>query len=111
MDWDAILTIGADVAAIITGVVAVTGGCLYLRNKLSRRSCLEHYLEAERRADEPEAKSGTRSVLHLMGHLSMTEAEVLEAAFGSKSIRTWIGTDESGRPDRLLFQSKKRPPN
>jgi len=111
MDCSAILSAGGNVAQIVTGVVASVGGTIYLSRKQMRRSRLERYLEKERQDDEPEGKTGTRSVLHLMGHLSMTEAEVLDAAFNSRAIRTWVGADDAGRADRLLFQSTKRPSN
>ncbi len=104
MDAAAILSALANVAAVATSVVASVAYLRYLSRKKQLRIRLENYLSDEKREDELEDRHGTRSVLHLMGNLAMTEEEVLAAAFASKNIKSWIGMDEAGRADRLLFQ-------
>lgn len=42
--------------------------------------------------------------MHLMARLSLTEAEVLSAAFRSKKISPVVGVDDKGRADKLLFE-------
>lgn len=43
-------------------------------------------------------------MLHLMARLSMTEAEVLDAAFWSPKVRPVLTEDDQGRADRILFE-------
>ena len=102
-----LLVAGADIAEIVTGIVAAIVGGRYLWFVRQRRTVLEAYLARERRTDEASETSGAgvRSVLHLMGFVSMTEPEVLDAAFASRHIRSFTHTDPAtGRSDALLFQ-------
>jgi hypothetical protein len=107
---ESLLVVGANVAAIVTGVVAAIVGGRYLWLVRQRRMVLETYLARERRADEASGRSGAgvRSVMHLMGFVSMTEPEVLDAAFASKRIRSFTHDDPAtGRSDALLFQFER----
>lgn len=102
-DW---LSIGSDFAQAVTGIVAGVAGIYYLCQRRKRRVALEKHLIAERRTDElPGGQgSGTRTIVHLMGRCSMTEAQVLEAAFANKNIKTWVAVDDDGRATALMFQ-------
>jgi len=94
-------------AEILTAIVAVAayGNVLYSRR--ARRVVLERYLEKARREAESQAYdgSGIRNIVHLMGNCRLTEAQVLEAAFASRKIRSWVATDgENGADSTLMFQ-------
>lgn len=107
MGLEALLGIGADFAQIATGVVATFFGSRYMWRARKRRLRLEEYLDAQKKKDEGvEGKGhGLRTVLHLMSHLAMTEADVMEAAFTSKKITRLTGVDDkTGRADTLFFQ-------
>jgi hypothetical protein len=95
------LSIVSDWAAILTAVVAIFAYGKYRCDQHSKMRALEKHLKAEKDRSENEGK---RTTLHLMGHLSMTEAEVLSASFRSKNIMSFFGTDSNGRADVLLFQ-------
>lgn len=73
-----------------------------------RRRELEKYLQKTKESDMRGQRSvalGRRTTVHLMGHLAMTEAEVLEAAFNSANIKATPGTDQkTGRADVLYFE-------
>lgn len=98
---------GSDVAEIITGAIALMVGSRYLWLVRLRRLALEKYLRAERRIDEASGSDdrGSRSVMHLMGYVAMTESEVLDAAFTSRNIKSFTTNDpKTGRANALLFQ-------
>ena len=105
-----LLTLGADIAEIVTGLIAAIVGGRYLWLVRQRRLILETYLEVQRADDQASGKQGggVRSVLHLMGYAAMTEPEVLDAAFASRHIRSFTHNDPAtGRSDALLFQFQK----
>ena len=113
LEWkfiENLLVVGADIAEIITGVIAAIVGGRYLWLVRRRRLILERYLQKERRRDEASGHkgNGVRSVLHLMGYASMTEQEVLDAGFASRHIRSFTHNDPAtGRSDALLFQFER----
>ncbi|MCM5557517.1 hypothetical protein [Pleomorphomonas sp. JP5] len=90
----------ANLAAIATAIVAVWAWASYLLKRRRHRKALETYLQ-QAKGDQD---SGRRTALHLMAHLGMTEAQVLEAAFASKHIRSTPGSDEHGRADVIFFE-------
>ncbi|KZM50183.1 hypothetical protein [Labrenzia sp. OB1] len=94
------LGIVANWAAILTAVVATTAYGRFLYQQIRQRRALENHLRSEMGAGRD---SGKRTVLHLMAALSLTEAEVLSAAFRSRKISPAIITDTKGRADGLLF--------
>lgn len=100
MVYEKAVSIVANWSAILTAVVAVVGYGGYLIGQCERRSRLEAYLRDEkiRGVDQ-----GCRSVVHLMGNLSMTEAELLSAAFRSKTVESRFVVAD-GRADALLFE-------
>src|SRR5437762_2275092 len=99
MSSESLLSIAADVAAIITACVALFAYLAYRFQQRSRRIRLEQYLQEEK--DRGWGDQGRTTVTELMAHLGMTEAEVLHAAFQSRMVRRATVTDEQGRAGDL----------
>ena len=95
------LDLAANLAAILTAIVAVLAYFQFAGAQWRRRRAMETYLREEKLAD---ADRGRRTVLHLMANLSMTEAEVLHAGFQSSKIAAHPGNDEEGRAARIYFE-------
>ncbi|WP_018240322.1 hypothetical protein [Ensifer sp. BR816] len=89
----------ANVAAILTALVAVVAYGHFLWERRQKRRRLESHLRDERHV----GYTGERSLLHLTAHLGMSEAEVVDAAFRSKVIRRRVSADDQGRPHQLLL--------
>ena len=100
MIYEKMVSIVANWSAILTAVVAVSGYGRYLIGQCERRSKLEAYLRSEKLRG---IDQGRRSIIHLMGNLSMTEAELLSAAFRSKTVNSCFVVAD-GRADALLFE-------
>src|SRR5665213_2460701 len=78
---------------------------------LLRRRLLEVFLKSEdsKRSQE---RAGLRSVLYLASQLRMTEAEVLEAGFKSRKIKSVAGFDKAtGRADVIIFEYDRKSAN
>jgi uncharacterized membrane protein YdjX (TVP38/TMEM64 family) len=101
MNYDHLLGVIANWAAILTAVVATTAYGRYVYNQVAQRRALENYLRTEK-ADGDDA--GMRTVLNLMAQLSLTESEVLSAAFRSTKVNPAVSVDEKGRADILMFE-------
>ncbi|RYG86104.1 MAG: hypothetical protein EON59_10755 [Alphaproteobacteria bacterium] len=93
--------LGANLAAIITAVIAVWVWLWFRAQRVRRRRRLEQYLREVKLAGDG---MGQRTVLHLIGNLRMTEAQVFEAAFDSKVVVTVPGQDHTGIANRIYFQ-------
>ena len=107
MDGLCWLSVGANIAAIVTGAAAGIVGGNYWYRRSKRRTALETYLHAQRVEDEGPGGTGhgLRTVIHLIARLAMTEEQILEAAFTSKKIKRWTAQDpETGRASALFFQ-------
>ena len=92
----------ANVAAILTAIIAFFGYGAYLLDQRSKRTSLEKYLRAEKQGG---TDRGQRSILHLMANVGMTEAEIIQASFRSKNISRKIAKDDSsGRAEALLME-------
>ena len=99
------LGIVANIAAILTAVVAAFGYSAYRWDKCQKRQRLEKYLKVEKAIGK---NRGQRSLLHLMANVGMTEAELIQASFRSKHIDRKIAKDdETGRADALLLEWKE----
>ena len=95
----------ANIAAILTAMVAVFGYGYYRFDQWHKRHRLENYLKSEK---ENAADRGQRTLLHLMAKLGMTEAELLQASFRSKHISRKISPDDkTGRAEALLLEWKE----
>lgn len=101
MTYEALLSIIANWAAILTAAVATFAYGKFLYERCDRQRRLENYLRDEKKQG---VDNGQRTVLHLMARLAMTESEVLGAAFRSNKIRKALGVDEQNRANALLFE-------
>jgi hypothetical protein len=99
-------------SAVLTAIVAVLAYGQYQWRKYRQRQELEKYLRSQL-AEPKNARahitgrldSGARTITHLVAHLGMTEADILEAAFVSKRIARLTGVDaETGRAADLLLR-------
>lgn len=87
-DW---LGFIANIAAIVTALVAFAGSAWYIVERGVKRRRLEAYLKAERDAGKDK---GQRSVLHLVARVGLTEQEILQASFRSKHIGRVLTTNK-----------------
>ena len=100
------LSCWADLAAILTAIVAVFGYGRYRWDANCKRRKMEDYLKGEKNRSK---NQGQRSMLHLMARLGLTEAEILHASFSSKHIVRKIAKDaKTGRATALLFEYKDK---
>jgi hypothetical protein len=108
IDWRLLLSVGSDLAQVVTGVVAFALGVRFLWRGRRRRLALEAYLKAEREADERDNRSGLRTITHLVAHVAMTEAQILEAAFASRRVQFMTAADEdTGRASALFLRHQE----
>lgn len=99
--YQEILDAAGNWSAILTALVAVVAYGRYVIEDRQRRRALEDYLRDEKLRD---IDSGQRSLIQLSANLSMTEEQVLKAAFQSSVVSTSPGIDRDGNADRLLFE-------
>ena len=92
----------ANLASILTAVVATGAAVFYWFDRRSKRIRLEQYLKAKKSTNSPEY---IHSVIHLMAELGMTEAEILHASFVSRYIVRRTQTDpKTNLATQLLFE-------
>ncbi len=92
----------ANIAAIVTAVVAFAGSAWYVVERRAKRLRLESYLKAERDAGKDK---GQRSMLHLVARVGLTEQEVLQASFRSRHIARVLTTNKlDGMAKDILFE-------
>lgn len=101
MGYGEVLAIAANCAAVLTAAIAILGYRKFRLDRSKRRKALEEYLREEKSLGLDQDK---RTVLHLMSNLAMTEAEVLQAGFDSKKIRSSPGIDDHGRANCVFFE-------
>jgi hypothetical protein len=95
------LRIAANIASILTTMLAAAASIVFWGNKRSRRTRLENYLKDKKQKSPDEAFSVTR----LMADLGMTEAEIFAASFASRRIVRGIRRDPAtGFAAEVLFQ-------
>ena len=99
-DLRAGIEVVANLASIVTGVIAVWAWLRFKSDDKSRLRKLEEYLKGEKGAGD----TGRRTALHLIGNLGMTEAQIFEAARSSKNIRMVVGQDDDGIANRIFFE-------
>ena len=98
------LRIGANIASILTAVIAAGASIVYWASRRSRRIRLENYLKEkkEKSPDEP------FSVTRLMADLGMTEDEIFAASFASRHITRGGRRDhDTGFAAEVLFQYRE----
>jgi hypothetical protein len=100
------LRIGANIASILTSLIAAAASIIYWLHKRSRRTRLESYLKAKKEKSPVEAFSVTR----LMADLGMTEAEIFAASFASRHVVRGVRRDRAtGFAAEVLFQYRETP--
>jgi hypothetical protein len=82
-----VLEVFADLATIVTGIVAATFGVRAVYRGRRRRIKLEEHLKRILEHDLALGRNGRRTPLRLSADLGMTVPEVLEAAFDSDKIK------------------------
>jgi len=98
-DW---LGLVANIAAIVTALVALAGSGWYVIERGAKRRRLEAYLKAQRDAGN---NKGQRSILHLIARVGLTEQEILQASFRSKHIGRVLTTNKTdGMAKDLLLE-------
>jgi hypothetical protein len=102
MSYTHVLEITSHWVGILTALVVAGAYIVYRWGIHSKRIQLENYLKAETAAA---TNKGQRSILHLMAKLGLTEAEVLQASFGSKHIVRRLAVDPTTlRADAILLE-------
>lgn len=81
------------IASIATALIATLAYSHFQIQRNRRRTRLEDYLKLEAPGKRSSGDKGRRTVLHLVGALGMTEAEILDAAFNSKHIKRTLAQD------------------
>ena len=101
MTYPQLLEITAHWSAILTAAVATCFSLSYWCARRKKRLALEAHLKCEK--DKAKDK-GQRTLIHLTRHLSMTEADILQAAFSSKKVVAKARVnDTTGFAEELLF--------
>lgn|ERR1700692_5013074 len=93
------LEIGANVASIITAIVAAWADVAYLYRRRQKRLRLENYLRIQTADND-----SLRGLTHQSAELGMTEAEIIDVAFRSRHIVRLASPAMASAPSRLLFR-------
>ncbi|MCC8954614.1 hypothetical protein H8B02_14545 [Bradyrhizobium sp. Pear77] len=100
------LRVGANVASILTSIIAAGASVVFWASKRSKRTRLENYLKAKKEKSPDELFSATR----LMADLGMTEAEIFAASFASRHVVRDVRKDHStGFAAEVLFRYRDDP--
>ncbi|MGB0626399.1 MAG: hypothetical protein ACPGQ5_07530 [Alphaproteobacteria bacterium] len=92
----------ANIAAIVTALVAFAGSAWYVVERRAKRRRLEGYLKAERDAGNDK---GQRYMLHLVARVGLSEQEILQASFRSRHIGRVLTTNKlDGMAKDILFE-------
>jgi hypothetical protein len=94
----AILETIANLAEILTSVIAFVAGVWYWCDQRQKRNRLEEYLKAN-------TGKTAHTILHLMARVGLTEDEILKASFKSTHIaRKLHENPDTHLADGLLFE-------
>jgi hypothetical protein len=97
----------ANLASILTALVAAGAAMYYWLDARSKRQRLEAYLQTEK---ERNPGKHTHTVVHLMAELGMTEAEILRGSFASLHVVHKTRKDyDTGLAAQLLFEYSEVP--
>lgn len=97
------------IASIATAIIAALAYFQFQMQRCQRRTKLVDYLKSKSPGSRSTGDKGRHTVLHLMGALGMTEAEILDAAFNSKHIKRTVAQDpETGRASAIYLQYSSR---
>jgi len=102
-----LLEILANIAAILTALVATVAAIYYGWDRKNKRLKLENYLSAAK-LKNPDRH--THTTLHLMAQLGLTESEILNASYASRHIirKEHVNKDTS-LTDQILFEYQESP--
>jgi hypothetical protein len=104
MNW---LELFANLAAILTAIVAVVAYGWYQWCICKKCRKLEAYLKLEKEKDRDPSRQGQHNIIHLMAELGLTRDEILQASFRSKKIiRIPVQDKEIKRAVDILFRYK-----
>ncbi|WP_240545235.1 hypothetical protein [Sinorhizobium fredii] len=90
----------ANVAAILTPLVAVLAYSRFLWERRQKRLRLESYLREQKLFE----CTGQHSFLHLVATLGMFEADIMDASYRSKVISRNVAVDVAGEPVRIVLE-------
>jgi hypothetical protein len=100
----------ADLITILTGVLALVAWLNYKHGFHKKRQALEKYLEKESIEGPKRGEIGRHTIRHLTAVLGLTESEILQASFESKTVRRRVFTDQNTNvAGELFFEYKKHP--
>ena len=100
----------ANIAAILTALIAAWAGIYVMIDLRRKRRKLETYLQRVQ-SNATGDDQGKRTILHLMARLGLTEAEILHASFRSNRIVRSLAADkETGRADAMLLAYENKKP-
>src|ERR1700733_14978909 len=101
--WVSWLAVGANLAEVVTGVVAAAAGIRFFWLARRRRIRLERHLKQVLEYDAVHGGTGRRVPLRLSAELAMTVREVLEAAYVSKKIHRSLAYNPDTRRAAAIF--------
>lgn len=101
----------ADLASILTAIVAVIWFSYGILDRCRKRRKLEDYL-LKKWLDYDRTRDGhyRHTIVHLMTELGLTEDEVLQASFRSGKIKRIAGENENGLATDIRLQHSKADP-
>jgi hypothetical protein len=102
-DW---LEIVANIASIVTAIVAVSAWTYYRLKLRRKRQALENHL---REAQTVPLKSGLkkqRTLKSISAKLGLTEADILQSAFDSQNVKRIEKLDADGYVEQILLEHK-----
>lgn len=92
-----------NVATIVTGSVSLIALAVYWWSRCAKLHRLKKYLKAAKE-NPPLGQVGQKSIVHIMSRCSMTEGDILNAAFWSKYIRLPVTVDDNGFAKDILLE-------
>lgn len=101
-----LLSIGANIAAIATAIVAVALWCKIKRDLRNRTQALEKYLKEERDKDNQIGHQGARTIVMISKKTKLSEAQIWECSSDNDHIEILAKVDDQGLGKQNLFRYK-----
>lgn len=101
-----LISIGGNIAAIATAVVAVALWCKFKRDLRHRTEDLEKYLAEERDKDKLTGDQGARTAIIISRKTKLSEAQIWECSSSNDHIELLARVDEKGFGKQILFRYK-----
>jgi hypothetical protein len=102
MTLDNVLRHSAEFAEIVTGFAAIAASVKYVFNERHNSHMIQEHLRDQQNMD-----GGKRSMLHVMSHTGLTEAEVLKASFNKRHSQIDRAHDDDGVTDAIFLSYRK----